>query len=44
MDILTLDDLKNEIYGPVGTTQRNRLERDLYDFRVIVKKRMTEGL
>ncbi len=44
MDIQTLEDIKDELYGPVGTTQRNRLERDLYDFRVKVKKRMTKDL
>lgn len=44
MDIQTLEEIKDEFYGPVGTTQRERLERTLYDFRVKVKKRMTKDL
>ena len=39
MEIKTLDQIKNQYYGEVGTPERDRLERDLDALRIGLKIR-----
>lgn len=34
MEIYTLNDIKNEVYGEIGTVRRDRLEAELANLRV----------
>lgn len=39
MNTKTLDEIKNEYYGEIGTPERNRLERELESLRIGFKIR-----
>lgn len=39
MDIKTLDQIKNDYYGPMGTPERDRIERELEALRIGFKIR-----
>jgi hypothetical protein len=34
MDITTWDEIKDEVYGKVGTERRDRLDRDFESFKI----------